>query len=558
VTRRDGATIAAAAPAPRSVTGSTGSRPGQGRWPAWVVALLVALVVFAAFAPALSNGFVNWDDDVNLTDNPHFRGFSAAHLRWMFTTTLMGHYIPLTWLTLALDYTLWGMNPRGYHLTSVLLHALDAALVFLVARRLLRDAPVGAAAAAALVFGLHPLRVESVAWVTERRDVVSGLFVLLALVAYLRAVDGVAGLQRRWLGASLGLFAASLLSKAITMTFPVVLLILDAYPLRRRAFREKVPFFAVGALGAGAALVAIHTTPVTSWESYGAGARIAVSLFGLAFYLSRTLVPIGLSPQYEMPAVLDPLAPEFVLSAAMTLGLTAAAIRFRRRAPWFGAAWAAYVVMVLPVAGPVHTGLELAHDRYSYLSCLPWALLAGAGVGALWTARRRGTLSAPVFAASASAVIAVLAGWTYLTVQQVRVWRTSETLWRAAVAVDPACSVCRSNLGRALLDTGRLDEAEREFRAAVELWPGRANPHNSLGVVFYREGRLADAAREFAIAARLKPGFAMPLNNLGVLQAHSGRLEEARQSFEAALRLAPDYAEARENLARVRAQLGAR
>src|SRR5207302_693630 len=168
-----------AAPAPRSATGSTGAGRGQGRWPTWVLALLVALVVFAAFAPALSNGFVNWDDDVNITDNPHFRGFSAAHLRWMFTTTLMGHYIPLTWLTLALDYALWGMNPRGYHLTSVLLHALDAALVFLVARRLLRDAPVGAAAAAALVFGLHPLRVESVAWVTERRDVVSGVFVLL-------------------------------------------------------------------------------------------------------------------------------------------------------------------------------------------------------------------------------------------------------------------------------------------------------------------------------------------------------------------------------------------
>src|SRR5207253_720110 len=119
VTRRDVAIVAAAPPAPRSVTGSTGAGRGQGRWPTWVLALLVALVVFAAFAPALSNGFVNWDDDVNITDNPHFRGFSAAHLRWMFTTTLMGHYIPLTWLTLALDYTLWGMNPRGYHLTSV-------------------------------------------------------------------------------------------------------------------------------------------------------------------------------------------------------------------------------------------------------------------------------------------------------------------------------------------------------------------------------------------------------------------------------------------------------
>src|SRR5207244_7291320 len=142
-------------------------------------------------------------------------------------------HVPRARRPLALDYALGGMNPRGYHLTSVLLHALDAALVFLVARRLLRDAPVGAAAAAALVFGLHPLRVESVAWVTERRDVVSGFFVLLALLAYLRAADDV-GHRPRWLGASLGLFAASLLSKAITMTFPVVLLILDACPLRRR------------------------------------------------------------------------------------------------------------------------------------------------------------------------------------------------------------------------------------------------------------------------------------------------------------------------------------
>jgi len=526
------------------------------RWPAWVLALLVALVVAAVFLPALGGGFVNWDDDVNITDNPHFRGFSAAHLRWMFTTTLMGHYIPLTWLTLALDHALWGMNPQGYHLTSVLLHALDAALVFLVARRLLGGYPVIAAAAAALVFGLHPLRVESVAWVTERRDVVSGLFVLLALLAYLRAVDGGEPSRTRWLGASLVLFAASLLSKAITMTFPVVLLILDAYPLHRRALREKAPFFALGALGAGVALVAIHTTGVTSWEAYGRGAPVAVSMFGLAFYVSRTAVPLGLSPLYEMPPVVDPLAREFVLSAAVALGLTAAAVALRRRAPWWSAAWAAYIVMVLPVAGPVHTGLELAHDRYSYLSCLPWALLAGAGVGTLLMSRRRRSISRPVFVAGAAAAIAVLAGWSYLTVEQIRIWRTSETLWRAAVDADPACSVCRSNLGRAYLDAGRLDAAERELRASVELWPDRANPHNTLGVALYRQGRLADAAQEFVVAGRLKPGFAMPINNLGVLQASTGRLEEARQSFEAALRLEPEYAEARENLARVRAQLG--
>jgi protein O-mannosyl-transferase len=521
-------------------------------------ALLVALVVVAVFLPALDNGFVNWDDDVNFTDNPNFRGFSAAHLGWMFTTTLMGHYIPLTWLTLALDHAVWGMNPRGYHLTSVLLHAVDAALVFLVARRLLGGSSLGAPAVAALAWGLHPLRAESVAWVTERRDVLSGLFVLLALLAYLRAVDRPGPAPRRWLAASLVLFAASLLSKAITMTFPVVLLVLDTYPLGRRALREKAPFFLLAMLGAGTALVAIHTMSVTAWEGYGAGARVAVSMFGLAFYVSRTLLPLRLSPLYEMPPALDPLAGTFVLSAAVVLGLTGAAIWLRRRAPWFSAAWAAYVVMVLPVAGPVHTGLELAHDRYSYLSCLPWALLGGAGVGALLAARRRGRLSGPVFAAAIGAVVLVLAGWGHLTREQTRLWRNSETLWEAAVDVDPACSVCRSNLGRAYLDAGRLEAAERELRTSVDLRPGRANPHNSLGVALYREGRLADAAREFRIAVRLKPGFAMPFNNLGVLQARMGALEDAQQSFETAVRLAPDYAEARDNLARVRAGISAR
>jgi protein O-mannosyl-transferase len=534
--------------------------PGwRTRVPAAGAALLVALVVAIVFLPALDNGFVNWDDDVNITDNPNFRGFSAAHLRWMFTTTLMGHYIPLTWLTLALDHAVWGMNPRGYHLTSVVLHALNAALVFLVARRLLGGASfLLAPAVAALAFGLHPLRAESVAWVTERRDVLSGLFVLLALLAYLRAVDGPGPAHERWLTVSLLLYLASLLSKAITMTFPVVLLVLDAYPLGRRALREKARFFALGALGAGMAFVSIHTMSVTTWETYGPGARVAVSMFGLAFYVWHTLLPLRLSPLYEMPPALDPLAGTFLLGAAAVLGLTVAAIWLRRRAPWFSAAWAAYVVMVLPVAGPVHTGLELAHDRYTYLSCLPWALLAGAAVRALSAARRRARISGPVFAAAIGAVALVLSGWGYLSREQARIWRSSEALWEAAVEIDPRCSVCRSNLGRAYLDGGRLDAAEQELRAAIELRPQRANPHNSLGVVLYREGRLADAAREFMVAAQLKPGFAMPFNNLGVLQARMGALEDARQSFETAVRLAPDYAEARDNLARVRGQIGAR
>jgi tetratricopeptide (TPR) repeat protein len=469
----------------------------------------------------------------------------------MFTTPRMGHYIPLTWLTLALDHALWGMNPRGYHATNVLLHAINAALVFLVARRLLAGFPLAAPAFAALAFGLHPLRAESVAWVTERRDVLSGCFLLLALLAYLGAAERAGAARARWLGASLVAFAASLLSKAITMTFPLLLLILDVYPLRRRALREKLPFAALAGLGAALAIAALRTTTVTSWEAYGWSARFAMTMYSLAFYVSRTLVPVGLSPLYELPAHVDPLAPPFVLSVLLVVALTVAAFALRRRAPWLAAAWAAYVVMVLPVSGPVHAGLQLAHDRYSYLSCLPWVLLGGAGVGALIEARRRRAVSSPVFAGAAAVGCALIVGWSYLTVQQIRIWRDSETLWGAAVAVEPGCSVCRGNLGRAHLVAGRLGAAARELRAGIALRPERATLHNTLGAVLYRQGRYTESAAEFSLAARLRPGFAEPINNLGVLEAHVGHLEEAERHFVAALKLQPDYVEARANLIRL-------
>ena len=284
-------------------------------------------------------------------------------------------------------------------------------------------------------------------------------------------------------------------------------------------------------------------------------ARFAMTMFSLAFYVSRTLVPIGLSPLYELPATVDPLAREFVLSTVGTVGLTAAAIGWRRRAPWFTAAWSAYVVMVLPISGPVHAGFQLAHDRYSYLSCLPWALLAGAGAGALIDAWRRRAVSARVCAAAAAAVLVTIAGWSYLTAQQVRVWRDSETLWSAAVDVAPACAICRSNLGSAWLKAGRLDAASRELQAAIALRPERAAPHNTLGAVLYRQRRYAESAGEFDLAVRLKPGFAEPINNLGVLYAHLGKIDEAARHFEAALKLQPDYVEARENLIRVMAHV---
>src|ERR1700682_2684691 len=247
-------------------------RAGRARLalPERAIPLAIALVVVAVFAVGLRNEFVQWDDYSNLVDNPHFRGLGWAQIRWMFTTTLMGHYIPLTWLTFGLDYVIWGMQPAGHHFTNLVLPAANAALFYWVSRRVLTAAAPAAgetalragAAVAALFFAIHPLRAESVAWATERRDVLSGLLFLMCILTYLRAVNAEAPRRRRLLALSLAAFALAMLAKSIVMTLPLLLLVLDWYPLRRlrplrwspqtlRVLLEKLPFVAVG-VGGGA------------------------------------------------------------------------------------------------------------------------------------------------------------------------------------------------------------------------------------------------------------------------------------------------------------------
>src|SRR5438552_5108947 len=312
--------------------GSMGLTSAQ-RWVRWLAPLLVALFTLAAFLPALQNQYVNWDDKDNFLDNPHYRGLGWTHLRWMWTTHL-GHYIPLTWMTLGLDYLLWGMNPVGYHLTSLLLHAANAVVFFFVGCRILTLAlPAPSerghaltAGFAALVFAIHPLRVESVAWVTERRDVLSGLFYLVTILLYLRACErGERG--RGWYRLSVAVFVCALLSKSMVVNLPVVLLILDVYPLRRlggavgwwsvrarRVYIEKIPFVLLAAAASTVALIAqlSHSAmiPVAHLSALG---RLAVSAYGLSFYLWKMVVPLNLSPLYMRPPTVDPEAPPFML-----------------------------------------------------------------------------------------------------------------------------------------------------------------------------------------------------------------------------------------------------
>jgi len=406
--------------------------------------VLVGVLAFVAFLPALDGGFVDWDDDRNFLWNTGYRGLGLRELQWMFTATWMGHYIPLTWLSLGLNYALGGMEPWGYHLGNLLLHAANTALLFFVARRLLAVAAISpgphanapgegkadrahqeeggvavawGAAAAALLWALHPLRVESVAWVTERRDVLCGFFYLLAVLAYLRGAARERTLSRRWLAASLVAFAAALGSKAIAMTLPVTLLVLDVYPLRRLRLgwpalvREKMGHFALGAVGAAVASWAVtRGAGWTSYDAYGLEARLAMTGYSFWFFPSKLIWPEKLSPLYELPARISLLDAEFLWPTVGVVAVTAILLLGRRRLPGAFAAWLQSIIVLAPVSGIAHAGHQLAHDRYSYLSGLGFAVLAGAAVTWLGQQRAHGRVSRWVLATTGTAVVLALAG----------------------------------------------------------------------------------------------------------------------------------------------------
>jgi Flp pilus assembly protein TadD len=512
---------------------------------------LVFLATAVVFLPALRGEFLNWDDSVNVVANPYYRGLGWPQIKWMLTATLMGHYIPLTWLSFGINYTLGGMNPWGYHLGNLILHASNATLVYAIGRRLLAaagggDSPSGhatgpivvAAAFAALVWGVHPLRVESVAWITERRDVLCGLFFLSAVLAYLKGLERGGDARSRWRALSLAAFAAALLSKAAAMPLPAVLLLLDLYPLRRwgagwrRLVVEKIPYAALAAAAAVVALIALpRGAGVTSYDSYGVVARIGMVAYSFMFYPIKFILPIRLSPMYELPARVDLASWPFLPALVGVVGVTAALVLARSRWPGGLAAWTYSALMVLPISGVVHAGSQLANDRYSYLSSIGFAVLAGGGVLAVLRLRERGrasmtTVSAVVGGAALSILTLGVASWT-----QTQVWSDSETLWRWAVEMDPGCSLCHGNLGSAItgaeLGEARLDEAEVHLRRAIELRPDNPIPHFNLGTLLLVRTRYDEAEAVLRQYLTLLPGSRNGLGRLGLLYLLRGRLEEA-------------------------------
>src|SRR5438309_1258531 len=544
--------------------------------PERVIPLAIVLAVVVVFAVGLRNEFVQWDDPTNLVENPHFRGLAPRNLAWMFTTTLLGHYIPVTWLSFGLDYVLWGMEPAGYHFTNLLLHAANAVLVYWVTKRLLAAARPGAsptalragAAMAALFFAVHPLRAESVAWATERRDVLSGLLFLTSVLTYLRAAGAEGARRRRLLAASVAAFALALLAKSIVMTLPLLLIVLDWYPLRRlsgapstwrtpqtrRTLLEKLPFGAVAVAGAAVSYWAVaHHDFFTPMTKYPLPSRIAMALYSMVFYVSKTVLPIDLSPLYELPLRVDPLDPQFLGAAIAVALVSVTLVALAGRWPAGLAAYAWYAIVLAPVGGLVHSGHQLAHDRYSYLSCLPFALLVGGGVVWLIGVHATGALRSPLFRASCAALGVLLAGLGTLTWMQVQVWRDTESLWTHAIYATPECSICHDNYGAVLVNRSPIRPAElriaiEHFQQALVLKPDREKPYGGLGLALIHLERPRDAEAALRRALDVKPAEIAAFNNRGHALNEQGRFAEAIPYLRRAVTLDEHNVVARANL----------
>jgi Flp pilus assembly protein TadD len=535
-----------------------------------LLAIGIALITLFVHSHAFWNGFVDWDDQVNFLTNEHYRGLGLTHLRWMMTTVLMGQWIPLTWLTLGVDFAVWGMKPLGYHLTSVVLHSLAAAVFFTIAERIfragMRKAPLRTvrlgAAAAAVFFAIHPLRAESVAWVTERRDVLSGLMFFVTIACYLVAHER-PKVRSRWLALSVAAYALACLSKSIVVTVPAVLLLLDVYPFRRleasparwwrsdnrHVLLEKAPFVL---LALGTSVMAVYAQIanrfLTSLETLPLAARVPVVVYGVWFYISKTMLPAGLSPLYELPARVNPLEPRFLIAALGVVVLTTVFVVLRRRWPAGLAAWIAYLVILAPVSGLVHNGHQLAHDRYSYLPCLPWALLFGAAVIGLVTAGSRDAVRPAVAYTATCVAMLWLVGLATMTWHQIGVWRDNDTLWRYALEADSQCAICHVNLGVSLYNRRMPAQAIERFERALALRPDRVRTEVNVGLALMAMERPAEAIPRLERVIEKYPTDADVEVNLAVALLQNERHADAVARLRNVLRRDPNHVLALTNL----------
>ena len=561
------------------------------RFPGWLVAALLALVTMALYWPVTGYDFVNFDDSDYVAANPHIlNGLTWESARWALTSLDVGLWHPLTWISHMLDCQWFGLRPGWHHLTSVLLHTANTVLLFLVLRGM--TGALWRSALVAALFALHPLHVESVAWVAERKDVLSTFFVLLALMAYARYAQraeisnqssrvtaprrGPRPTDHRLLFYLLSLcfFALGLMSKPMIVMLPVVLLLVDYWPLRRmqnaeasdtehgtrntqhairitfhvsrsRVFRlvlEKLPFLVLAVL---TGLITLHAAQgagsLPSAARYPMTDRLANATLSYARYLCQVFSPGQLAVYYPFP---DTFSVWSVAGAALLLvGISVAALGLAGRWPYLMVGWLWYLVTLRPVIGLIPLAEHSHADRYTYVPLIGVFLGVSWGAGEL-VSRGRGS----ALGCAGAVVGAVMLLCLVRARQQVGFWKDSETLFRHALAATKDNWLAHINLGEALREKGDIDGAIRQYEAAVRLAPSFPDARVNLGVALAKKGQIEEAICQYQDALRLNPGHANAHYNLGNALGKKGQSEEAIREYQEAIRVKPDHAEAHDNL----------
>jgi protein O-mannosyl-transferase len=494
------------------------------------ISLGLFLITLLVYAPVYRFGFVNFDDPDYVTNNPHVRsGLTVDGAVWAVTSTEAANWFPATRLSHLLDVEIFDLRPGGHHLTNAFLHAL--ATVFLFAFLYSATAAAWPSAFVAVVFALHPLHVESVAWIAERKDVLSALFWFLALWSYVR--------RHYWL--TLLAFGLGLMSKPMVVTLPFLLFLLDKWPLRqplRSALPLKISLLGLSAASATAAyLVQRSSGAVREVGQFPLGLRVENAVVSHAIYIVKMFWPARLAVFYPYPNEL-PLW-QIALSALLLMGVSMVVLRERRSRPYLAVGWLWYLGTLVPVIGLVQVGAQARADRYTYLPMVGLSIMLAWGLPEIL--KRKVAISGAIVASLACAV---------LCEGQIQYWRNSETLFRHALDVTSGNYLAHHNLGVALADEGRFPEAIKQYQAALQIEPNAANVQTDYGNALSKSGRIPEAITHYRAALRVLPDSPIIHNDLAnALTATPGSMPQAIAEYQTALHLKPDYKEARINLA---------
>jgi len=548
----------------------------------YYAAAAVSLLTLAVYMPALRNGFLVWDDNINITGNIHIRMPAAAFFRWAFSDIRLSYWQPLNWISYAIDYRLWGLNPMGYHLTGIALHSINTFLVvcfaagsvrYIYANEALPDGPQHPAndlrglivgTIAGLLFGLHPLHVEPSVWISNRSELLCFFFFVASIAAYagyvpapgIKAAEkrGNHLLNRRYL-LSLVLFCLALATKPAAVTLPVVLIILDLYPFSRirslksfwEACTEKLPFLAPALIASIAALWSEKVrSRIALPEEVQFASTVLTSFKAATLYLWKLVLPLELSPFYPQPVKVSFFSAEYILPVIFVSGITAACVLTFGKRKIFAAAWGIYLVTLLPVLGIGKVRDVYMADRYFYLPGLVPFLLIGFGAAVVWMkadssgyGKKFARLLLSVIAAS------LFAGMSYLTVKQIAVWKDTITLWSYVIEREPASTpVPYINRGLAFRENGGFAEALKDYSTAIRLAPRYADAYVGRGLVYHELGRNDHALDDYNTAVSLMPRSAEAYTNRGIVFGETGRFSLAIQDFDRAIVLNREYADA--------------